>query len=455
MLRCCAWLILIGVLAFSSQAAPQAGASFARAETQAGYTGVASCAGSTCHGRAEGNGEVVRQDEIATWQEPSLQSGAHSRAFAALLGQRGKQIAARLGLGNPATAGECLGCHTTNAPAASRGARFLASDGVGCESCHGPALAWIASHYAKPASHALNLAKGLARLEDPQTRAGICLDCHYGSDRPGQFVTHAMMAAGHPRLSFELELFSALQQHHDVDADYLERKPAPDSVRLWAVGQAEAVSRTTALFADSRLRMNGIFPQFYFFDCHSCHRSIADGPGQQLTFETNPGRPIPFANPPFNDENIIMLGVVARILAPGAAGQFESASRQFHQAMAGSDGALPPAIERLHAQANGLSAALAQASPGRDAAFEVVAALAEATTGRRFTDYAGSAQAVMAVEAMLNALVRQGRVTVGAAAGIRADINRAYEAVRSPQEFNPARFRTALGSATSSIGKLR
>ena len=36
-----------------------------------GYVGVASCAGSTCHGRAEGNGEVVRQDEIATWQEPS------------------------------------------------------------------------------------------------------------------------------------------------------------------------------------------------------------------------------------------------------------------------------------------------------------------------------------------------------------------------------------------------
>ncbi|KPQ22329.1 MAG: Cytochrome c554 and c-prime [Porphyrobacter sp. HL-46] len=40
------------------------------------FEGVASCAGSTCHGRAEGNGAVVRQDEIATWQEPSSPGGA-------------------------------------------------------------------------------------------------------------------------------------------------------------------------------------------------------------------------------------------------------------------------------------------------------------------------------------------------------------------------------------------
>jgi hypothetical protein len=63
------------------------------------FEGVASCAGSTCHGRAEGNGAVVRQDEIATWQEPSAPSGAHSRAYAVLAGRRGQQIAASLGWG--------------------------------------------------------------------------------------------------------------------------------------------------------------------------------------------------------------------------------------------------------------------------------------------------------------------------------------------------------------------
>ena len=46
-------------------------------------------------------------------------------------------------------------------------------------------------------------------------------------------------------------------------------------------------------------------------------------------------------------------------------------------------------------------------------------------------------------------------VTVGAAAGIRADINRAYAAVRSPQTYDPASFRAALGKAAASIGALR
>ena len=103
----------------------------AEAQAPAVYEGVASCAGSTCHGRAEGNGKEVRQDEIAIWQEPSSPSGAHSRAFAVLDSPRGRQIAASLGLGEPTSAGECLGCHAT--PAAQRGPKFQVSDGVGCE----------------------------------------------------------------------------------------------------------------------------------------------------------------------------------------------------------------------------------------------------------------------------------------------------------------------------------
>jgi len=62
------------------------------------YEGVATCAGSTCHGRGEGNGVTVRQDELATWQNPSTQGGAHSRAYAVLASARGARIAAALGL---------------------------------------------------------------------------------------------------------------------------------------------------------------------------------------------------------------------------------------------------------------------------------------------------------------------------------------------------------------------
>src|SRR3546814_3274644 len=84
------------------------------------YEGVASCAGSTCHGRSEGDGKVVRQDELRIWQEPSSRTGAHSRATAVLSSQRGQRIAAALGLGNAASASACLGCHATNAPKIGR-----------------------------------------------------------------------------------------------------------------------------------------------------------------------------------------------------------------------------------------------------------------------------------------------------------------------------------------------
>lgn len=420
------------------------------------FEGVASCAGSTCHGRAEGNGAVVRQDEIATWQEPSSSSGAHSRAYAVLAGRRGQQIAASLGLGNATSAPACLGCHSTNAPAGQRGAKFTLSDGVGCESCHGPAGgAWLAEHYALPATHASNVAAGLTPLDNPRARANVCLDCHYGSAKPGQFVTHAMMAAGHPRVSFELDLFSALQQHHNIDGDYTARKGAPNSVRFWAVGQAEAVRRATSLFAQPRFAMEGAFPQFYFYDCHSCHRTISDGPQRKLTFETNPARPIPFGNPPFNDENIIMLQAVAGALVPGEASAFQAAARDFHKAMGQGPGEARAAAQALSARAGALAEVLSDRGFAGADAFKVIAIIAGEATAPRFTDYAGSVQAVMAVDTLLNALVREGRVTQGAAAGIRGDIARAYKAVDEPNAYRPSDFRAALKSAAGAIGRLQ
>ncbi len=420
------------------------------------FEGVASCAGSTCHGRAEGNGAVVRQDEIATWQEPSSPSGAHSRAYAVLGGRRGQQIAASLGLGNAQAAPACLGCHATYAPSSQRGAKFTLTDGVGCESCHGASGGtWLAEHYALPATHASNVAAGLTTLDNAKARAGVCLDCHYGSSKPGQFVTHAMMAAGHPRISFELDLFSALQQHHDVDADYASRKGAPDAVRFWAVGQAEAVRRSTSLFAQPKFAYEGVFPQFTFLDCHSCHRTITDGPARKLTFETNPARPIPFGNPPFNDENMILLAAVAGALVPGEAQAYQNAAREFHKAMGAGPEQTRAAAQALSARAGTLSDALSARAYGNADAFRVIAIIAGETTAPRFTDYAGSVQAVMAIDTLLNALVREGRVTQGAAAGIRGDIARAYKAVEEPNTYRPAEFRTALKSAAGAIGRLQ
>src|SRR3990167_8642191 len=64
-----------------------------------GRVGVASCAGSTCHGRSVADGAVVRQDELMRWQEDSSPSGAHSRAWRVIQEPRGQAIVRRMGLG--------------------------------------------------------------------------------------------------------------------------------------------------------------------------------------------------------------------------------------------------------------------------------------------------------------------------------------------------------------------
>lgn len=458
-----------GVLAMLILAATLA-APPARSQGESGgrFLGVASCAGSTCHGRMEADGTVVRQDELKLWQEPSTPGGAHSRAWAVLSNSRSRFIAANLGIGDPSRAGLCLGCHSD--AAASRGTAPLA-DGVTCESCHGPAGGWIASHYAgvgdnlDPGAemrekHLANLRAGLRKLEDPVVRAGVCVDCHFGSAGEGQFVTHRIMAAGHPRISFELDLFSALQAHHREDADYGWRKfgaPAArtDHVQMWAVGQATALERSLALFRSKR-GTEGMFPEFVFLDCHSCHRRIYDQAKPVKTSMANPGRPgIPEGMPPYNDENLIMLAAAARLASPALAEQLAARTAAFHRAIATDRASAVAAAARLGETVAALKAAFAARGFAGTDAFALVDAIAAQTVGARLTDYAGSAQAVMGVDTLLGAMVSSGRITVGAAAGIRADIDRAYAAVKDPNAYRPADFQAALGRAVRAIQALR
>jgi hypothetical protein len=423
------------------------------ATARAGLVGVASCGGTTCHGRSEANGAIVRQDELRLWQDPSSPAGAHSRAWRVLAEPRSKAIAARLGIGEAASAPMCLGCHTTNA-GAQRGPRFQLSDGVGCESCHGAATGWLASHYAVGGSHTANVARGMVPLDDPRARAGRCLDCHLGSAAEGQFVDHRMMAAGHPRISFELDLFSTLQQHHNEDGDYVARKGRSNGFTTWAVGQAIALERSLSLFATPGRGTEGAFPEFYFFDCHSCHRQISDDPRAEPGGIANPGRPIPRGMPPYNDENMIMLSAAARVAAPDLARRFDRDSRAFHSAIAKDRASAVAAAATLRESARALGTALSR-GVSRAQLFDIVDAIAGGAVAPRFTDYEGSVQAVMAVDTLVSALLASGAIRAGDADAIRGDINIAYRAVREPNAFSAREFRAGLFRAAAAVRRLK
>lgn len=444
---CVALLLAVG------GTANKAIASSASSSNGAVHVGVASCSGSTCHGRSEPTGKVVRQDELLQWQNPSSAAGAHSRAFAVLGGARGQAIASKLGLGSATSAGECLGCHS-DAATAGKGPRFQVSEGVGCEACHGGAQNWLSSHYAVGGTHAANVARGMYPLDQPRARAEKCLDCHFGSDRPGQFVSHRIMAAGHPRVSFELDLFSALQQHHNDDGDYGQRKQRVSSVKMWAIGQASAVSRAVTLYAGPK-GTEGVFPEITFFDCQTCHRQIYDGPKGRSTWLANPGRPIPAGMPAFNDENMIMLAAAAKVAAPAMAARLDADSKAFHAALAKDRGSAVQAARKLGATAGDLASAFERTDLGRSDIFAIIDTISGNAITPRFTDYEGSVQAVMAVDTLVNALVRQGYVSEAAARGARGAIDRAYKAVDEPNGYKPLEFRAALGQAAASIRALK
>ena len=442
-------LIALACLAFLLAAADRAES---KPASDNSHLGVGSCSRSTCHGRQEPTGAVVRQDEILRWQDPTTPAGSHSRAWTVLGESRGRAIAAKLGIGDPRQSALCINCHSDPGPRAA-GAKL--SDGIGCEACHGGAQSWLAEHVKVDASHARNVQLGMRPLENASVRAGLCLDCHFGSAKPGQFVDHRIMAAGHPRISFELDLFSTLEQHWNEDADYARRKGAASNVKMWAVGQAAALERALGLFADAKLGTNGAFPEFYFFDCQTCHRRISDAPDYRPTAPGNPGRPVPLGTPAFQDENMIMLSAAATVIAPDLARKLDADSRAFHSAIAQDRAAALKAGATLRATAAQLADRFGNASISSAETLRIINTVATGAVSQRFTDYEGSVQAVMAMDTLLSALVVQGAVGRGEADAIRPAINRAYAAVRDANAYDPAGFRSALGSAASAIQRLK
>src|SRR4051812_33503911 len=103
------------------------------------WMGVASCASSACHHQNGPRGS--KRSEYTTWAGYDR----HARAFQVLYEERSERMVQNLyGAGaRPATETTlCLKCHATgdgDTRPARVGPRFYLGDGVGCESCHGPA----------------------------------------------------------------------------------------------------------------------------------------------------------------------------------------------------------------------------------------------------------------------------------------------------------------------------
>jgi len=287
--------------------------------------GTVSCASSMCHGSVTPWQEShVLRNEYVTWQRLDR----HTNAWRILQLPNSVAMARKLGLAEGADKAKvCLDCHGHNPAAALRGPRFDPTDGVSCEGCHGPAEKWLATHVQPGATHARNIADGLYPTSEPVAMARLCISCHFGNE--SKLVTHRMMGAGHPRLGFDLETFASIQPpHYVIDDDWRRRKGSFDGVRIWAIGQALMVRQQLDVLTSPIQGREGLFPELVLFDCHACHRPMADKrwqPRQGLS----PGRVR------LNESSLLMLRNLTRVVSPLQADAISVQITQLHRAVTG------------------------------------------------------------------------------------------------------------------------
>lgn len=273
MLRPVSSLIELGLLIWMAMSSPTR--LFADELSATRIVGVAGCTAASCHG-----GKSLIGGEATAWL---TRDTAHRRAYDVLFNETSVRMANQLGLKAAHTEARCLACHSTEAahPDAVKGERFAIEFGIGCESCHGAAGAWVARHTERTwrslaASQKAEL--GFHDLRSASARAEKCAECHVGS--PRATVNHDLIAAGHPRLTFEMSAYHDLLPKHWDSAAELRRDPA-QSLRLWAIGQgvsAKAISDVAVARAENALNSGASHatPDLAEFDCHACHHDLAE-----------------------------------------------------------------------------------------------------------------------------------------------------------------------------------
>ena len=375
--------------------------------------GAGSCTSSGCHAASEA-GHAAWQSAYTVWaiRDP------HARAHESLRGPLAERIVAALEARDPAgrqpPAHEnmaCVGCHAT-------GRGDAAGEGVSCESCHGAAEPWLVAHTAagwKTRGNSL----GMIDLADSFTCASTCASCHVGgpptADGAIREVTHDLVAAGHPRLAFELRSYKRAEPPH-----WRNRFAAPPDAALgpldeWAQGRLatlasylrQTASQSQAARTGERGLSAGAWPEFTAFDCHGCHRPAA------LRSAARSAR-IPAFGPPGAPRLEPMYFSHLDILLPAAA--MEPLSR-VREAVGRSWAAVPPAAA--------LAEAVRSVEDARFGLHERLARLPAADLARRLvgeTNAANWAEAVSAlggIEAIADREVAAGRLSADAAVAMR------------------------------------
>lgn len=270
-------VFVAGGLAWAAVSSPESPSMAMAAEAPAvASSPVASCSASSCHG-----GGVVGTvgSEQTTWAT----GDPHATAYRVLFNDDSTRITANLRKTNPKRPAahqdkSCVACHTAGTAACFDGSAVTnASDGVGCDACHGPSGLWRTRHY-EPFWKGLSADEkgklGFRETKDLVTRTQACVGCHVGDAT--REVTHDLIAAGHPRLAFESTRYHVSPRYKK---HWVESLPARDfEVRAWAVGQVVAAAAVVDLLRARSHDATASWPELAEQGCFQCHQGLKGSP---------------------------------------------------------------------------------------------------------------------------------------------------------------------------------
>jgi hypothetical protein len=399
------------------------------------YTGPGSCASSACHGSiTPQNVNEVLQNEYSTW----IIQDKHARSYNALTGAVGERMAGILGLGKAETAPRCLACHALNPPVELRSRTFDLSEGVSCESCHGPASGWLGPHTERDWSHEKSVALGMVDTRDIVRRTEKCLSCHLGSEE--KYVDHEMIAGGHPDLFFELDSFSAVMPRHWKEQGEPGEAAGSDpwyDVRELTTGQAVQLRESMTRLAG---RTRGkIWPEYSEMQCYACHHSLT--PAEQSWrqargySERRPG------DPPWNASRYAVFRDVVHQLDGADAGQLDDQMTQLTKLMSQLNPdrqAVESAATNSAHLADALVAKVQAASYDPAATLRLLRKICDDADEISGQGEQSAAQAAMAIQSLFIAYDRDAKLQN--AAEIRASIITLIQQLQNPSAYDPAKF---------------
>jgi hypothetical protein len=220
-----------GLAAFAAPPAPP------QEKNEFKYAGIAGCSTKDCHGADAAKGSPGL-NEYAVWKKED----PHAKTFTTLYKKPSVEMGKKMGLKKVTDSPRCVNCHSKIVPADSMmpGAKWALANGVSCEVCHGPGEKWLTPHATPKESnwpHEKSVSLGMIDLRSLPVWAKECASCHLQ-------IEPDLVAAGHPKLLFELVDYNARTGAHWKTEKHPSMAPDFDA-RAWTVGQVVSLAEAT------------------------------------------------------------------------------------------------------------------------------------------------------------------------------------------------------------------